>query len=539
MEGMRQHHVAKWLALTGLLVMACGGLFYAVSISRGEWGLIGAGAGLALVLLAALAARESVAAFFRKRSARLGMGSGVAILAALALVMFLGALGSRHHVRWDFSQGTVHTLSPQTVKILKNLKEPVKAYAFFKDTQAGRVQAEQELAKYSYASRLFTYRFVSPDQEPGLAKAMKVRNYGTVVLVSGGREERVQLPEEQALTNALIRLGKKDKKRVYFLTGHGEPSLDGVGKEDFTSLRKAIEASNYEVKSLMLITSSQVPPDAAVVVMAGPQKALMPQEIERLSAYWDQGGSLLMLLDPGSDGGLKKWLGQKGVDLGNDLVIDQASRLANLSPLAPLASQYGFHDITKMMSGTFCFFPQARSVSLAAKLPEGVKGEVLVKTSPDSWATDYGSFLSWYKAQMDKLKQGKGEGQRVELEPKEGDRKGPIGLGVALDKEGKTPAGQAGDRAPNTSRLVVIGDADFANNEFLDLAGNHDLVMNSVSWLAADEDLVAIRAKKRTSQPLLLQPVQERLLFWIPLVVWPVILAVVGAAVIFRRRRGR
>lgn len=539
MEGMKQHHAAKWLALMGLLVMACGGLFYAVSISHGEWGLIGAAAGLAIVLLAALVAHDAVAVFFAKRSARLGLGSGVAILAALALVMFLGALAARHHVRWDLSQGAAYTLSSQTVKILKGLKFPVKAYAFFKDTQAGRMQAEQELAKYSYASRLFTYRFVNPDQEPGLAKAMQVRNYGTVVLVGAGREERVQLPEEQSLTNALIRMGKKGKKKIYFLTGHGEPSMDGVGKEDFTSLRKAMEASNYEVKSLMLVTSSQVPPDAAVVILAGPKKALMPQEIERLSAYWNQGGSLLLLLDPGSDGGLKKWLEAKGVELGNDLVIDQASRLAGLSPLAPLASEYGFHDITKMMGGTFCFFPQARSVFLAGKLPEGIKGEELIKTSPASWATDYGSFLDWYKGQMEKLKQNQGQQVPIELKPNKGDRKGPIGLGAALNQDGKAPAGQAGGQVSAGSRLVVIGDADFANNEFLDLAGNHDLAMNSISWLAADEDLVAIRAKKRANQPLLLQPAQERLLFWIPLVAWPFILAVVGAAIIFKRRRGR
>jgi ABC-type uncharacterized transport system involved in gliding motility auxiliary subunit len=429
----------------------------------------------------------------------------------------------------------VNTLSPQTLKVLKQLKGPVTAYAFFKDDQAGRFQAEDELAKYAYASRLFSYRFVNPDAEPGLAKAMKVRNYGTVVLAGGGREEQVQLPEEQELTNALIRLGKKGKKRVYFLTGHGEPSLDGVGKEDFSALRKALEAANYEVKSLMLVTSSQVPPDAAVVIMAGPRKPLLPPEIERLSAYWKAGGSILLLLDPGSDGGLKAWLKTKGVLLGDDLVIDQASRLAGLSPLAPLASEYGFHDITKMMSGTFCFFPQARSVSLQTTLPPGIKGEELVKTGPDSWGTDYHGFLAWYQAQMDKLKQSGGPQEAIELKPKPDDHKGPLSLGAALSQA--PPAGPDRTAAQTGSRLVVFGDSDFANNQFLDLAGNHDLALNSVTWLAADDDLVAIRAKTRKNQPLLLQPVQERLLFWVPLVVWPLLLALVGVVVIIRRRR--
>ncbi|MCB2226921.1 MAG: GldG family protein [Desulfarculaceae bacterium] len=533
---MRHNPTAKWLALVGLIVMACGGLFYALSIRHDLYGAIAAGVGLLLVLVAALMAREAVGAFFARRSARLGLGSGVAILAVLALVLFLGALATRHHLRWDFSQGSSYTLSAQTVQVLKGLKKPVKAYAFFKDAQAGRAQAAEELEKYAYVSRQFTYQMVNPDHQPTLAKSLGVRNYGTVVLVSGGKDERVQLPEEQELTNALIRLGRTEKKKVYFLTGHGEPSLDGVGKEDLSSFRKALEASNYEVKSLMLVTSSQVPPDAAVVIVAGPEQTLRPQETLRLAAYQAKGGAVLLLLDPDSDAGLASWLDKRGVVIGQDIIIDQAARLAGLSPLVPVISEYGFHEITKVLSGTICFFPQARSVRMSPKPPAGVKGEELVKSSPASWATNYKEFLAWYQAQVDKIKQNQEQQKSIELKPGPKDTKGPISLGVAVSIEGKAPDQ---GKAPSPARLVVFGDADFVNNEFLDLGGNHDLVMNSVSWLAKDDDLVSIRAKKKTSQPLLLQPAQERLLFWIPLVVWPLVVAVIGAVMILRRRRGR
>ncbi|MCF8032569.1 MAG: GldG family protein [Desulfarculaceae bacterium] len=532
---MKHNHAAKWLALAGLIIMACGGLFYALSIRHDFYGLIGAGVGLLLVLAAALVARTAVGVFFARRSARLGLGSGIAILAVLALVMFLGALATRHHVRWDFSQGASYTLSPQTIKVLRNLEEPVKAYAFFKDTQAGRPQAQEELEKYAYASRKFTYRFVNPDHEPTLAKSLGVRNYGTVVLVSGGKDEKVQLPEEQELTNALIRLDRTAKKMVYFLTGHGEPSLDGVGKEDLSTLRKAIEANNYQVKSLMLVTSSQVPPDAAVVIIAGPEKPLRPEEIERLSAYQQGGGSVLMLLDPDSDAGLTGWLGKRGVVIGQDLIIDQAARLAGLSPLVPVINQYGFHEITKLLAGTICFFPQARSVSLSPKPPAGVKGEELVKSSAASWATNYKEFLAWYAKQVRAIKEGTGQEKSIELRPGPNDRKGPISMGVAATIQGKA---EDKGKTPPAARLVIFGDSNFVNNEFLDLGGNHDLAMNSISWLAEDEDLVSIRAKKKANQPLLLQPFEERLLFWVPLVVWPLIVAIIGAIVIIRRRRG-
>ena len=534
MEGMKQNHAAKWLGLIGLIIMAGGGLFYALSIRHDQWGLAGVGLGLLLVLLAALVARRAVAQFFARRSARLGLGSGIAIVAVLALVLFLGALATRHHLRWDLSQGGSYTLAPQTLSVLKKLDKPVIAYAFFKDTQAGRMQAEQELEKFAYASRQFTYRFVNPDHEPTLAKSMGVRNYGTVVLVGAGHEERVQLPEEQELTNALIRMGRTGKKKVYFLSGHGEPSLDGASKDDLSTLRKAIESNNYEVKSLLLVTSSQVPPDAAVVVVAGPEKPLRPEEIQRLGTYLQGGGSLLVLLDPDSDGGLSPFLKERGVVVGPDLIIDQAARLAGLSPLVPVVNQYGYHEITKLMSGLICFFPQARSVSMSPKPPAGVKGEDLAKSSPASWATNYQEFLAWYAEQIKKIKQGGGEQKQVELKPGPKDRKGPISLAVAATVQGKAPEG----KTPPSARLVVFGDSDFVDNEFLDLGGNHDLIMNSISWLAEDEDLVSIRPKKRASQPLLLQPLHERLLFWLPIVVWPLIVAVIGAVMIIRRRRG-
>ncbi len=524
MEGVKYNSIAKALFLAGLVLMAGGGLFYAVSLIYDVWGLAVVGLGLLLVLVAAVLAKDDLGVFFSRRSARLGLGTGVAIVAVLALVIFLGALAGRHHLRWDFSQGQSHTLAPQTVKVLKGLQQPVKAYAFFKDNQAGRRQAEDELAKYAYLNRHFSYQFINPDAEPAMAKRFGVRAYGTVVLVAGKKEERIQLPEEQALTNALIRLTRKGKKTVYFLAGHGEPSLDGLAKEDYSHLKKAITGNNYVVKSLLLATSSQVPPDASVVIIAGARKDLFPQEKQRLSAYLAGGGSLLIMLDPISHAGLKGWLDKRGIVVGDDLVLDKNSSLFGMSPAVPMVMQYGFHDITRPLEGTFCFFPEARSVSLKAKLPQNVKGVELMKTSANSWA----------ETNLKALEHGE-----ANFEKEKGDTMGPISLGVAVTITGQKPKDAPADKPAPKGHLVVLGDSEFANNNNLDQAGNRDLVLNSVSWLAEEEDLVSIRAKKRGNQPLLLQPAQARLVFWLPVVVWPLALAVLGAVVVIRRRKSR
>ncbi len=530
--------VAKGLGLLGLLLMAGGGVFYSVSIIHDLYGLYLAGAGLALLLLAAVLGRARLLDILGKRSARLGLGAGAGVLVVLAMVVFLGALSMRHHLRWDLSAEGIHSLAPQSVKVLKGLKKPVEAIAFLRQNQAGRNQIEDLLDQYAFQSREFKYRFVDPDQDPGLAKRYRINEYGTVVLVSGDRDEQVKLPEEQSLTNALIRLTRKRKKVVYFLEGHGERSMQGIGKDDVSSLVKAIEHGGYTVKKLVLATAPRVPADASVVVMAGPEKKLMDVEKQRLAAYLGRGGGVLILVDPRTSTGLTGWLKERGIILGNDMVLDQASRLFNASPAWPLAMKYGDHPITNPLEGVMCYFPGARSVSLAAKLPKGVKGVELVKSSPQSWAeTDLDALLADKSAKYDKGK----------------DRLGPVSLAAAVSLPGVKPkaeekpkAGEKPKQAKSKAaregpapkgNLVVFGDADFVSNTHLDQAGNRDLVMNSVNFLAQEEDLVSISPKKATNQPLLLQPQEARLVFWIPVVLIPAALILLGLVVVIRRRR--
>lgn len=529
MEGMTRNPAARQLLLIGLAVMAGGGLFYAISQVHAEWGVYAVGAGLALVLAAALAGRRELGRLLTSRQARLGLGSGASIVAALALVVFLGTLAARHNSQWDLSQGGQFTLAEQTLKVLADLKEPVKAYAFFRNDQAGRPQAKELLDRYVYAGKRFSYQFVDPEREPGLARRFQVKDYGTVVLTSGQREDRIKLPDEESLTNALIRLSRQGGKSIYFLTGHGELSLDDMGKGGLTELKKALTGQGFQVKSLFLAGSSRVPPDAAAVVAAGPKKPFLEPEKAHLAAYLQQGGGLAIFLDPDNDAGLIDWLAQRGIMVGQGLVIDAASQLKNLSPAAPVSMDYGSHDITDPMGGLFTFFPLARPVSVAKNLPAGAAGEDLVRTSQDSW-----NILD-----MERL-----NSTEFTLDA-ERDKRGPfslaavVSLPAAKPGEGAKPAAQAAGQAADQGKaeLVVFGDSDFINNSLLGLAGNRDLCLNALGFLAKEKDLIAIRAKKQASQPLLLQPYQAQMVFWLPVVVLPGLLLIIGVVVFIRRRR--
>jgi len=98
-----------------------------------------------------------------------------------------------------------------------------------------------------------------------------------------------------------------------------------------------------------------------------------------------------------------------------------------------------------------------------------------------------------------------------------------------------------GDAAkkPPKARIVVVGTADFASNQFLGAQGNRDFFLNVVSWLAEEEDLISIRAKDPKQNPVVLTSGQSRLVLGLPLLVLPGAVLICGIGVILQRRRAR
>jgi ABC-type uncharacterized transport system involved in gliding motility auxiliary subunit len=514
-----------------LLLAAAGGLFYALSMQNPHYGLIAAAVGLALVAAALITARQQVGRAMGTRAFRLGLGSGAAVLAVAALVIFLGAMAESHHLRWDFSQGHKLSLAPQTVKVIDKIAKPVKIYAFFKAGQAGEQQVKELLGLYAYHNRKIRYQFVDLDNQPGLAKRFNVKTHGQLVLVGRDKEEKVSLPDEQKLTNALIRMTRTQKKAIYFLGGHGERDLKGIGKADFHELKKTLENQSYIVKNLILATQEKVPDDAVCLILAAPAKQLLAVEKERIAAYLQKGGGVLMLIEPDHGAGLNDWLKDRGVILGDNLVVDASAARIGASPFWPLGLSYGSHKVVGPLENILTFFPIARTVNLAPKMPAGYRGAELVMTGGQSWA------------EVDFRKTT----EQPEFDEKR-DKAGPVSLGVVVElpkpapkpEDKKERAGQAKPaNAPPVQggRLIVFGDADFASNAYLQQAGNRDLALNSISFLAQEADLISISPKQETSQPLMIQPGQARVVFWLPVVVLPLIFVIIGVIVVIVRRR--
>src|SRR5207245_488949 len=137
----------------------------------------------------------------------------------------------------------------------------------------------------------FTWKIVDPDSDPGQARRYGIESYGTIVLETKARSEKVLDPEEEKLTNGLLKVTREGKRIVYVVQGHGEHELGSSERAGFSEAKGALEKSNYEVKSLALALKAAIPDDAAVVVIAGPRTDLFAPEVDALStgAHGDPG----------------------------------------------------------------------------------------------------------------------------------------------------------------------------------------------------------------------------------------------------------
>ena len=502
---IKSQEVFKGIAFLGPLALIAGYIRYSVRETMDPLNIslliVGGVLTLAAIIFNLRAIRESAG----RRSTKLGANTTVMTVAVVAIIGFGNFLGYRHHKRIDLTTEKLYSLSDQTRKVVSDLKKDVKVMLFDKDDQQGLAD---QMKEYRNLSSHFSFERIDPQKNMEVAKKLAVTKLGEVVVESGDRNERPKDTTEQSIINAIIKVTRDKLKKVCFVEGHGEKKLSSTSEGDgYGVVDKMLKDENYETKSINLVASNDVPSDCDVLVVAGPKQSLFPQEAAAIGKYLENGGKAMLLIDPDTDPKLEDVLHAWGIQLGNNTVVDVSGvgRFFQLGPGAPLARSYGTHAITKDFEGTMTFFPMSRSVETTPG--GGASTTDLMKTSEESWAE---TEISAGKVAFDEGK----------------DKKGPITLGVAASKT-------EGDKE---ARLVVIGDSDFAANQFVGVQRNGDLFMNSINWLAQDEDLISIRPKNPADRRVSMTEADQNQLFWITLVFMP--LATIGSGVyIWWKRR--
>lgn len=480
--------------------------------------------GLIIVGLAAAAILnpDAVRRFITGRQARYGSNS---LILALA---FVGILFTANYMvfnntdwlgsPWDFTADQTNTLAPETLEILEALDQPVLATAFY-STNSNRTGAEELLQKFKDNSGGdFDFTFVNPDTNPVAAREAGITGDGKILLQLGDTKEIANFATETEIARALLRVKSPGERTVYFLQGHGEVSLDPGGEVTYGVVKSTLEAKNYTVNTLNLLTTRQVPDDALAIIIAGPKKPVSADEVELLKAYVDAGGSLVVLQDPvfftdfgdANDPLADYLVSDWGISFNNDVVIDAANPDNYLAAVSSLYNPG--HPITQDLNpNLITIMPQARSLSISGAI-ENVTQTWLISTAENSWGET--STLN---------------GTDAPEFDQETDIPGPLYLAVA------------GENAASGGRVVVFGNSLFPIDGNFDVYGNGNFFINSVDWSAQQEDLINLTTRQST--PRTFQPPAT---VWQFLVLVLVLVLVLPGVIIFfgistwlsRRRRG-
>ena len=450
-------------------------------------------------------------AFSARRSTRIGANSILMIFLFVAILMIVNFLAARHSIRWDLSENQNFSLAPQTHRVLRNLPREVTITVFTREKDPGYQAYKERLDSYRQASSKISVEFVDPERQPKIAQQYGISRTDTAIFESAGQTVRVTAPSEVELTGALIRVSQDSKKRVLFLEGHGEPSLDDRERTGLFAAREILIKQGYDVGTLSLLKEAAVPDHTAILVVAGPRRPVIAEEQERIHTYVEKGGHLLLLIDPDTQADLNPLLKRWGLGVGPGALVDLQDRLAQGDLTSLLVRTFTEHEITQDLSAAV-LFPLARHITFDEQAGSAWDYVPLARTSPNSWAeTDL-------------------KGRVVNLDEKE-DIKGPLPMAAALAPK---VAPEEGKPRP---AIVVIGNSTFATNAFVNFPGNSDFFLHTTGWLAEERNMMAIIPKDSALRPFTPNPLEERTLLYLQVVLLPAAMLFSGIMVWRKRRR--
>jgi ABC-type uncharacterized transport system involved in gliding motility auxiliary subunit len=454
--------------------------------------------------------------FLKARQTKYAAYAATYIAVVLAILAIVNVLANRYDKSFDATSNKRYSLSDQTVKIVKGLKQDATITYF--DGPRGFQPAKDQLDLYSNLSPKVHVKYVDPEKEPMVARAAGFKNSGSAIVQVGLNKNEAKSVTEEEITGALIRDLKNTTRTVCFVTGSGEHQIDDSGRAGYSGLKDLLGKDNYTAKSIDLLQKAEVPSDCTVLVAAGPSGDYQQPEVDAIKKYVEDGGRALFLLDPplkmgrseiADNDALAGLLAGWGVNVEKDLILDlnPVGQLFGLGPQVALVINYAQHPIVREMKGLATGFPLSRSLDVKTGSKTSV--QKLFDSSESSLATD-------------KLSSAKIDPS----DPK--NKKGPLTIAAA--------GTYSNGKENSQGRFVVVGSSAWAANSFLGFKGNRDLALNTMNWLSSDEDLISIRPKEPEDRRITMTNAQFRWVLISSQFILPLIVIFAGVSVWWRRR---
>lgn len=487
-------------------------------------------AGVALLVCYGVLSPTAVAEIARSRQARFGSLSVVVSAGVIGLLVMANLIASRSSASADLTRGRLYTLSPKSVLVAKRLDTDLQVTGFFRPgtDDSDRRAAQALLAEYRKQSPRVHVQFVNPDTNQDLVLRTGVKINGAIAVAYHGKTPIVLnlgSQTESDVTSAILKLESERTPAVCWATGEGERSLQSSAVDGYSQARDQIAGDNFKVQDLVLSQASKVPPACDVVAIVGLQRPLTGPALATLGSYLEQGGRLLIAIDPWTFdqkanqdtilASANTLLKPYGAQFDGGLVIDpDPAHSASNDPTSPVVFDYGRSPITTGLANKLTFFPQPTGITV--KTPGPVSEAAIAQTTKDAY-------------QIARARDGIGRTAQ--------DRTGPFTIMTTLEQA--LSGTEAGGQAKKT-RIVAVGSASFAENRTMppNAPGyNSQLLLGSVDWLAGNDQLIALAPKPAAKYPLSLTDQDFAVNVVVTSVLVPAVMLLIGTAVWLARRR--
>ncbi len=510
-----------------------------------------------------LAAIFLTLAFGSLLARKLAVGQGPVRRLRLGVLLLVGALvvvnllGSYIGGRLDLTPGRAYTLAPATRQLVRELPDIVTIKLFaseelpaevalmkrdlddllrdFREAGQGRIRiVERNPATDAEARKDAQTLGITSVQFNVVGKSelqVKEGYLGLVVQYADGNEPipfvRRTDDLEYRLAVAIRSLTRPRKPMVGLVA-----AMDDWGVEGRTlDMVQEQLSKSYTVVPVSLGDTAALPDSLQALVIAGQPDSLDGVARHRLEAFFDRGGSaLIMTTGAPLDGRAPRAVGKEpvwnqllarfGVKVRPDLVYDLSS-----NQIVPVPGPNG---APVYMPYPFWVRAQAGGETV---ITDGV-GEVFlpwtstVQVVPGAHTTVYPLLMTSRLASV-------AEGD-IDLNPQ---REFP-----PVDPKPRmlAAAAQAGDSGGGPrGRVVVVGNMEFATDRYASSSTeNAVFALNAIDWLSQDESLISIRSRDRRPPRLLFSsPALQQGVKYANLVGLPVLLAIYGLVRLTARRR--
>lgn len=420
-------------------------------------------------------------------------------------------IGGRTNISKDVTANQRHLLGEQTVSAVKALQGPVSITAVVGPDANQRDALIELVSRYQSHNPLISLKFINPETDPEAARRLNASPAGELIVNGMGREQRLTQVSERALTGALRQLNREGERKLAFISGHDERSALIAGPGNWTTLASRLASIGLNSEDLSLVTNPRIRDDVDVLVIADPRRPYFPGEIAGLLEYVNHGGSLLWVTELGLDrqtgSGLRALALELGIEPMPGTIIDTASQAANTgSPSFVILNSFTKHPVTQGLTSPVVL-PQAKALAVTP-----LAGQVLLpllQTPPASW-TETGAL----------------EGA-IQFDENTDEHSGPLVVGVTIERviQGKR------------QRVAMIGDADFAADQFIGNGANLAFSESLMLWLSGESDALSFVTMPAPDANLVLSSRSIVVISAVLLFALPCLLFIIAGIVAWRGRR--